>query len=136
MSPKLRAAITTSESRRLLTQLTVRTKADLWTYGRLQHQLKALQVGLDNIKREIVARYDAYDPLALDAGVDLGGGYRVKRVQGHTTQFDKKLFVRLGGDLETYEEARRPVDTARYLAVTLPGTEAVVEHADLVVEEE
>src|SRR5574341_1765215 len=114
MGKLLRGTVSMSETRRVTAMVSAKTLEDLKTLERLTSQKKALDLEIKRLHGGITERFDRFDPEALDAGVKFQGGYAVKRVSGHGSKFNKKLFVCLGGDLGVYNESMVPFDKKAY----------------------
>jgi hypothetical protein len=90
---------------------------ELRTYAQLHEQKKALELAMDKIKGKVAAIRDETGEQSLKLE-----GFTTTLVAPIRKKFNEKKFVRLGGDLELYNQAVEETLTKPYEKITCPGS--------------
>ena len=113
----LKQTATVSEQRRLSVQLSARTLTNIQDYAAIKVRRDELDLEMNLLKNEIEERFNRYDPEALEAGVELEGGYGVKKVRGTYKEFQPRVALKYGVPLE---ELFLVKDKSPHIRITLP----------------
>lgn len=112
--------VTVSTTREVKLEAATRRKlmTELKTYQNLHAQKKALELAMDKIKAKVgVIRAETGEQsLELD-------GFKVTLVAPTRKKFNPKTFVKLGGDIDIYNQANEESLVTPYEKITLPGAD-------------
>lgn len=116
---KLEQVATVSSTQEVVLEpkLRKRLQLKLQEYARLSAEKKELKAKIDALTTELGALRDETGEMS----VKLEGYGTITLVGGDYQKFNKKLFVKLGGDLQVYEEAREWKPKKSFNKVTIPG---------------
>ena len=103
---KLEAAV----RRKLLTKLR--------TYEQLHTQKRALELAMNKLKDEVGALRNETGEQSIEIE-----GFKVTLVAPTRKKFNPKAFVRLGGDIDIYNQANEDTLVTPYEKITVPGIE-------------
>lgn len=115
----IKGVVSVSQERRVSHQLSARTLQDIKQWEENQIELKKLEAAQKVITDAIAARFAKHDPEALDAGVDLGDGYKVKKIGGKYKVLNRKQLLD-AGILEQVDAAFEEKDKAAHIRITTP----------------
>ncbi len=117
-----KTTVTTQATTELNLSATVKAelRTKLYRYTELQREIKEREAEQATLKAEAEA-------IALDndlaeellAGIDVDG-IKVKLVEGYRSDFDRKLFASLGGDLDLVDAATVKKANKAYVKITAP----------------
>jgi len=119
--PKLNVTATTTTTTEV--ELTTRQKHALMvkfqSYAAQKRVLDAAQAKLDVLKVDIQKLREATGELSLELN-----GFQSTLVAPTRKVFDPKTFVRLGGDLDVYNESMKDTPVKAYEKITYPKGDA------------
>lgn len=118
MSTKQVATVTVSTTEEVRLEPTVRRKllTELRTYANLRDQVNVLEAAMDKIKDKVGAIRDEAGAQSLELE-----GFTVTLVAPTRKKFNPKTFVKLGGDIDIYNQANEETLVAPYNKITVPG---------------
>lgn len=110
------AVATTTHEIKLEASVRRKLLTELKTYQSLHAQKKALELAMDKIKTKVgeIRNSTGEQSLELD-------GFKVTLVAPTRKKFNSKAFVKLGGDIDIYNQANEEVLSTPYEKITLPG---------------
>lgn len=113
------AAVTATTTEEIKLEPSVRRKLliELRTYESLHTQKKALELAMDKIKSKVSAIRNETGAQSLELE-----GFRVTLVAPTRKKFNAKAFVKLGGDIDIYNQANEETLVTPYEKISLPGT--------------
>lgn len=117
--PKLQQTVTATTTTEISLAPQIRRKllTELRTYAQLHEQKKALELAMDKIKAKVAAIRDDTGEQSLKLE-----GFTTTLVAPTRKKFNPKIFVKLGGDLELYNQAVEETLTKSYEKITCPGS--------------
>jgi hypothetical protein len=116
--PRLQATVTTTTKQEVTLKPVqkVKLRKALKVWAELNQQAKALKAAL-------AKQGDLVEAVRAEVGADKFAfeSFKITRVKGHQTFFDKEQFVRKGGDLSLYNECQDTKPKKEYTKITAPG---------------
>jgi hypothetical protein len=117
--PKQQQTVTATTTMEITLAPQIRRKllTELRTYAQLHEQHKALELAMDKIKGKVAAIRDETGEQSLKLE-----GFTTTLVAPVRKKFNPKIYVKLGGDLELYNQAIEETLTKPYEKITCPGS--------------
>ncbi len=117
---KQEANVTVSTKKEIRLEASVRRKllTELKTYQNLHAQKKALELAMDKIKSKVAAIRNETGEQSLELE-----GFKVTLVAPTRKKFNPKTFVKLGGDIDIYNQANEETLVTPYEKISLPGAD-------------
>jgi len=109
---------TTTQEIKLEASIRRKLLTELKTYQNLHAQKKVLEAAMDKIKAKVGAIRNETGEQSLELD-----GFKVTLVAPTRKKFNPKTFVKLGGDIDIYNQANEETLTTPYEKITLPGAE-------------
>lgn len=111
---------TVSTTREVKLEAGVRRKllTELKTYQNLLAQKKALELAMDKIKAKVGAIRNETGEQSLELE-----GFKITLVAPTRKKFNPKTYLKLGGDLDIYNQANEETLVTPYEKITVPGDE-------------
>lgn len=117
--PRMETSVvaTTTHEVKLAPSLRRKLLQEFKIYAQLKTQLDTIKSAMDKHKGNIAALRDETGEMSLSLE-----GFKTTLVAPIRKKFDKKVFVREGGDLAIYEAAMVDVPSAPFEKITCPGS--------------